>query len=155
MSEFKFEYELNTVSRGTAALDNEEQRLRDELDHAWNAFRAQLLRVSAGFVICYVALFLTLLIVLRLSGPVQYSPSIAALSYLPVGAAISIARRRGGLYRLITLARDVMCAKRNLADWDGIKQEVNSLKQGFQGVLDTPGARESLSEQRPWPRGPG
>jgi hypothetical protein len=133
MSEFKFEHELNPVARGAAALDNEQLRLEEELERARTSFRAQALRVFTGFFISYVALFLTLLILLRLSGSVQYSPSIAALSYLPIGAAISIARRKGGLSRLITLAREIINAKRNLADWHAIKREVNSLQAELPG----------------------
>ena len=116
MDDFKFEYEVNPISRANAALDNEGQRMRDELEQARHSFRRQFQRVLAGSAIAYVALSATMLIVERFSGPFQHSPLVLALAYVPVGAAVSIARRRGGLARLMTAGTDVIRAKKHLAD---------------------------------------
>ncbi len=41
MNEFKFEYELNPISRASAALDNEGQRISDDLEQARDAMSAK------------------------------------------------------------------------------------------------------------------
>jgi len=115
MSEFKFEYELNPASRAAAALDNEGQRLSDELEQARHSLRAEAPRVLA-------AILLTLLIAVALFG-FHHLEVIVVLAYVPARGFI----RRGAVARLIASHRTARRAERELADWNAIRDELSSL----------------------------
>jgi len=115
MSEFKFEYELNPASRAAAALDNEGQRLSDELEQARHCLRAEAPRVLA-------AILLTLLIAVRLFG-FHHMVVIVVLAYVTAKGFIG----RGAFARLIAFRRTARRAERELADWNAIRDELSSL----------------------------
>src|SRR5215470_14849594 len=114
MSEFKFEYELNPASRAAAALDNEGQRLSDELEQARHSLRAEAPRVLA-------AILLTLLIAVRLFG--FHLEVMVVLAYVTARGFIG----RGAFGRLIAFRRTARRAERELADWNATRDELSSL----------------------------
>lgn len=121
MSEFKFEFELNPTLRASAALDNEGQRISDNLDRARRSFRSELRRIIAGIAIMSIAL-----IVFGLYSASPHMSPAWILETILVLLGFSFVRGRGGVARLVELGRDARTAKKQLADWHAIRRDLSS-----------------------------
>jgi len=120
MSEFKFEYELNPASRAAAALDNEEQRISDELEQARHSFRAELQRILVGS-----AIILSPSIAAALYGFQRIKAIWLLAVFVYVGLRV-LSGRGGGVPRLMAFARTAKRARKELADWNAIRHELSS-----------------------------
>jgi|SRR5215471_12662807 len=120
MSEFKFEHELNPSSRAAAALDNEGQRILDEIEQARHSFRAELQRVSAGSVI-----MLATLIGGALYG-FQHIQVTWLLAYALAVVGLVAVLGSGDVARLLASGSTVRRGKRELAEWNAIRHELRS-----------------------------
>ena len=118
MSDFKFEYELNPISRANAALDIEGQRIVEELEKARQSFRALSRRMITG--LAFVSALLILLAASRLLSVFEI------VAYIFLLTAVSLVPFRGGVARLIRYRRDALRAKKQLDDWNAVRQELSS-----------------------------
>ena len=122
MSEFKFEHELNPSTRAAAALENEGQRILDEIEQDRHSFRAELRRLLPRY-----AIGITWWTAGVLYGSFQHIQLLWLLAYtLLVVVLFKAVIGRASVAQLIALGLSERRAIKQLADWNAIRQELSS-----------------------------